>query len=86
MKLTREQAVNEVGAKFVDQVEAAPCDYSNRVTNDGTVEFCATVKAGFDEDGFSRTITAVYFQDSDKADGCEDLDDLSWEVAHYTVQ
>lgn len=86
MKLTREEAINEVGLNFVEQAEAAPCDYSNRVTNDGTTEFCATVKAGCDEDGFSRTITAVYFQDSEKADGCEDLDDLEWIVDHYTVQ
>lgn len=86
MKLTREQAINEVGLKFVDQVESAPCDYSNRLTNDGTTEFCATVNAGTDDDGFKRTITAVYFQDSVAADECEDLCDLNWVVDHYTVQ
>ena len=56
-KLTREQAISEVGLKFVEQVESAPCDFSNRVTNDGSVEFCATVKAGVDEDGFSVCIS-----------------------------
>jgi len=85
-KLTREQAISEVGLKFVEQVESAPCDFSNRVTNDGSVEFCATVKAGVDEDGFSRTITAVYFQDADAVDGVEDLSDLQWVVEYYTVQ
>ena len=85
-KLTREQAISEVGLKFVEQVESALCDFSNRVTNDGSVEFCATVKAGVDEDGFSRTITAVYFQDADAVDGVEDLSDLQWVVDHYTVQ
>ena len=85
-KLNRDQAVTEVGLKFVEQVESAPCDFSIRVTNDGSVEFCATVKAGVDEDGFSRTITAVYFQDADAVDGVEDISDLQWVVDHYTVQ
>jgi hypothetical protein len=85
-KLTREQAVVEVGSMFVDQVEAAPCDFSNRCTNDGTVEFVATVKAGKDEDGFSRTISAYYFQDGDDVDAVTDLDGLSWNVGYYTVQ
>lgn len=85
-KLTRDQAITEVGQKFVEQVEAASCDYSNRVTNDGTVEFIATIKAGKDEDGFGRTISAYYFQDEDIVDGCEDIGDLNWEVEFYTVQ
>lgn len=85
-KLNRDQAVTEVGEKFVDDVECAPCDFSTRCTNDGSVEFCATVKAGVDEDGFSRTITAVYFQDAEAVDGVEDLDSLNWVVDHYTVQ
>ena len=85
-KLNREQAITEVGKKYVDQVEAAPCDFSNRVTGDGTVEFCATVNAGTDEDGFKRTITAVYFQDAESVDAVEDISGLNWTIDHYTVQ
>lgn len=85
-KLTREQAINEVGKNAVEQVEASPCDYSNRVTNDGTVEFIATIKAGKDEDGFNRTISAYYLQDSEVVDSCNDISDLNWTVDHYTVQ
>jgi hypothetical protein len=85
-KLSREQAINEVGLKFVEQVEAKNCDFSNRCTNDGTVEFIATVDAGQDEDGFERTISAYYFHDSDVVDACEDISDLSWDVEYYAVQ
>ena len=86
IKLTREQAITEVGQKFVAQVEAASCDFSNRVPNDGTVEFIATIKAGKDEDGFNRTISAYYFQDAEIVDRCEDISDLNWKVEYYTVQ
>lgn len=85
-KLTREQAVARVGHGFVEQVEAKNCDFSNSVTNDGTVEFIATVNAGKDEDGFDLTISAYYFQDADAVDSTEDLSDLDWSVDHYTIQ
>jgi len=85
-KLTREQAISEVGEKFVNNVECAPCDFSNRFTHDSTVEFIATVKAGTDEDGIIRTISAYYFHDADVVDSCEDISDLDWVVNYYTVQ
>lgn len=85
-KLTREQAVALVGQGFVEQVEEKNCDFSNRVTSDGTVEFVATVNAGKDEDGFDLTISAYYFQDADAVDSVEDIGDLNWSVDHYTVQ
>lgn len=84
--LTREQAIEVVGLNFVEQVESAPCDFSSSVSNDGTVEFIATVKAGVDEDGFKLTISAYYYQDADAVDATEDISDLNWTVSHYTVQ
>jgi hypothetical protein len=86
MKLSREQAIKEVGLNFVEQVESMNCDFSGRATNDGTVEFIATVNAGQDEDGFKRTISAYYVHDADAVDATDDISDLDWVVDHYTVQ
>ncbi|MDA8521967.1 hypothetical protein [Acidovorax sp. NCPPB 4044] len=83
--LTRDQAIAAVGAAAVDAVEYVNCDFTNRVTGDGTVEFSASVGAK-DEDGEDVTLVAYYFQDAEALDGVEDLSDLDWAIDHYTVR
>lgn len=83
-KLTREQAVQSVGEAAVSAVEARNCDFTNRVTNDGTVEFRASI--GAVEDGEDVTLCVYYYQDAEAVQAAEELDQLRWVIDHYTVQ
>ena len=82
--LNRLQAIAIVGEKSVSAVENLPCDFTRRVTNDGTTEFSASTWAK-DQDGDDVRIIAYYFQDSTDVSVCENLDELNWEIAYYEV-
>lgn len=82
--LSREQAIKAVGLTAVEAVEKENCDFTNRVMNDGTVEFSASVDA-INQDGDEVKLLAYYFQDAESVDDCDDLSDLNWEVSHYEV-
>lgn len=82
--LTREQAVQAVGADAVSKVDAMTCDFTDRVTEDGTVEFRASI-AAVDNDGDEITLRAYYYQDRASLDTVEHLDLLDWTISHYTA-
>jgi len=77
--LTREQAVAQVGEEAVAKVDAENCDFTNRVMDNGWVEFSASVKLG------EETLTAYYYQTQEAVDAAEDLGSLTWEVEGYEV-
>lgn len=77
--LNREQAVAQVGEEAVAKVEAENCDFTNRVMDNGLVEFSASVKVG------DETLVAYYYQTQAAVDANEDLGNLDWEVEGYEV-
>lgn len=84
--ISREQAVQAVGAELVDKVDTANCDFTNRVQTDGddSVEFSASVETGDGEHG-RMTLTVYYYQSRSDLDGVEDLSNLEWIVAGYKL-
>lgn len=84
--LTREQAIQAVGAALVDKLDAASCDYTGRVQTDGddSVEFSASVSTGDEEHG-RMTLTAYYYQSPSDLEGVQDLSDLKWTVSGYEL-
>ena len=77
--LTREQAIEIVGADAVKSVEARNCDFTNRVMDDGMVEFAASVVT---EEG---VLTAYYYQTQAAVDAADGLDSLDWEIEGYEI-
>jgi len=82
-RLTRAQAVEQVGGEAVMQVETESVDFTNRLTDgtphQGWTEFASAV-ATTDKQGESCTLTMYVYIDSDHLD-CEDLSDLNWDAA-----
>ena len=81
--MTRKEAIKEVGIGKVEAVESLNCDHTNRVTNDDTYEFCASVSCIADD--YDYTLTAYYYQPKNAVNNNEDLGTLNWEVSHYSI-
>lgn len=77
--LTREQAIEAVGEDAVKAVEAKNCDFTNRVMDDGKVEFAASVTTS------EGVLTAYYYQSQDAVDAADGLDALDWEIEGYEI-
>lgn len=92
--LTREQAIEKVGIKTVEAVEAENCEPTNRIgyngacQGDALIEWSASVEFK-DAEGIPRTITAYYYTDEDDEKIVEeaggDWSYLSWNVAGYEI-
>jgi len=78
--MDRSDAIKLFGLDKVLELDAADCDFSNRVTGDDTVEFSASVKL----DSGDR-LTAYYYQDSEAVQACDDLAALNWQIDHYAI-
>jgi len=85
-QMTREEAVVAVGEVAVAKVDAANCDFTNRVQCDGDsrVEFSASVKCE-DACGEEVTLTAYYYVDQDVLDTVETLDQIDWVIDGYSI-
>ena len=87
--LTREQAIEIVGADAVANVDQENCDFTNRVgynssyQGDDEVEFSASVMAK-DKGGNDVSLIAYYYQDAKAVDENK-LDCLYWEIRGYEV-
>ena len=77
--LTREQAIEIVGADAVSAVEAKNCDFTNRVMDGGMVEFAASVVTS------EGVLTAYYYQTQTALDAADGLDALDWEIEGWEV-
>ena len=85
--LTREQAIEQVGAEAVAKVEAENCDFTNRVQTDGDtrVEFSATVSAT-DKDGDAVRLVAYYYQEPEALEAAgDDLSNCDWVINGYEI-
>lgn len=87
--LTRDQAIEIVGADAVAKVDQENCDFTNRVGYNGScqgdneVEFSASVRAE-DRDGNDVLLIAYYYHDAEAVDGNE-LDCLELKIRGYEV-
>ena len=78
--LTREQAIEIVGADAVISVEDKSCDFTNRVMDGGMVEFAASVVTS------EGVLTAYYYTSQDEIDAAgEDLSNVDWEIYGYEI-
>ena len=78
--LTREQAIEIVGADAVISVEAKNCDFTNRVMDGGMVEFAASVVT------IEGVLTAYYYTSQEEIDAAgEDLSNVDWEIYGYEI-
>ena len=88
--LTRDQAIQIVGADAVTAAENESCDYTGRVGYNGScqgddlVEFSASAGA-VDSDGYDVHVIAYYYQDAADVDAEESLDGLVWTIYGYEV-
>lgn len=79
-KITRTQAVDQVGENAVLEVEGSSVDYTGRVTGNDWVEFAATVSAK-DAEGESVKLVMYVMVSQSELDSCEELDCVNWEKA-----
>lgn len=85
-KLTRQEAVAAVGERSVIAIGDMNVEFTNRVTNDGTVEFSAGISAFDHQAGEAVTLKAFYYQTAEDVAANESLDDLDWGAPdHYTI-
>lgn len=85
-KMTREEAISYAGIDAVKAVEAAECDFTNRVT-EGTEwqdwdEFAASVDL-HNED--NEHLIAYYYQKKEDVSATDDLSSLTWVVDHFSL-
>jgi hypothetical protein len=85
-KMTREQAIQVVGAELVNMLDSVDCEPTNSLPTDGddSVEYAASVGTGNDEYGH-MTLTAYYYQSPEDLEDVEDLSNLEWTVAGYDL-
>ena len=77
--LTRAQAIEAAGEDAVKAVESKNCDFTNRVMDDGQVEFAASVTTS------EGVLTAYYYQSQAAVDAADGLDALDWEIEGYEI-
>lgn len=80
--LTREEAIQQVGLKAVEAVETLNCEPTNRLTDDGTMEFRASIVIDAEE---GTSLEAYYYQGESAAMETEDLSDLQWGIHGYRI-
>lgn len=85
--LTREQAVAISTEATVRRLEAAECDFTNRLMddNDDRVEFSAHISF-VDDDGQVSTMLAYYYPTQKELDDAgDDLGSVDWVIEGYEV-
>ncbi|HCR5301035.1 TPA: hypothetical protein OO086_002512 [Legionella pneumophila] len=82
--LSQEEAVERVGSQAINQVNALNCEYTNAQQNDGTIEFSSNIECM--ENREPVILTAYYYQDETLVEQVEELDNLDWEIAGYTIE
>lgn len=82
---TRDEMVEMFGAGNIDKLERENCDFTNRVMESGDlVEFASSIEIEGKSDEY--LLTAYYYQTQSALDWIDDLDDLGWEVCHFSYE
>lgn len=83
MRISREEAIKQVGISNVVLLEKENVDFTNRLTSGtkdfGWVEFSASISCNVN--GENITLTMYVFVDEDEIDTFEDLDQIDWDSA-----
>jgi len=85
--LSRQQAIDQVGAEAVKRVEAENCDFTNRLMPAGwedEIEFSSSIICT-DHNGNDCRLIAYYYQDADTVNEAEGLDHLDWIIHGYEI-
>ena len=75
-RITRDEAINQVGLEAVESVESEHADFTGRLTDStttGMTEFCASVEL----DG-GRRLMIYILVDSDEVMAVDDLSQIDW--------
>jgi hypothetical protein len=80
--MTREQAIQAMGAELVNMLDSVNCAPTGRLQTDGDdrVEYSASIS-----DNGDAVLTAYYYQSAADLEGVEDLSDLEWTIAGYDL-
>lgn len=84
--ITREEAIQRLGLKAVELVEAQNCELTGRITENGSLEFRSSMRFVEHDTEEEVCLEVYYYQDRDKVEAVEDLSDLNWKVAGYQIQ
>ncbi|AQZ95448.1 hypothetical protein ACFSB1_00410 [Halopseudomonas phragmitis] len=78
-RITKEQAIAAVGEEVINTLLFANVEPTNRVTNNGTAELSARIKAMEGED--QVTVFMYVYVDEEEFMNAEDLGTLDWDDA-----
>lgn len=81
--LTEAQTIELCGEEIVDKLSYKNCDFSGCTTPDGLIEFTASIQLDDHEDYYF--LIAHYYQTEEDVENAEELDQLEWEIDHYSV-
>lgn len=82
-KLNRIELAAIIGEAMAVKLDAEGCDFSGGKNQQDEIEFRATVSLPhMDDFGHAE---AVYCQTQANVDAVQELDNLTWTVAHYNV-
>ena len=77
--MTADHVLSLIGTAKLNELCALNCQPTNRVMDNGEVEFSASI----DHDG--DTVTVYYYQDAADVEACENLDELDWRVNGFAI-
>ena len=82
--ITRDEAVKLTNEAAVIAAEIDNAEFSHYADND-TTAVCAGQHNYYDADGFNVVVKVYYEHDQQEYDAAEDLSNLNWTIAGYTV-
>lgn len=77
--LTADHIQGQYGTDALNELCAMICEPTNRVMDNGKVEFSASIVREQD------TITVYYYQEAKDVKDCENLDELDWYAHGFTI-
>lgn len=83
--ITRNEAVKLAGEENVLKAENAQAEFEHVNEIDGTVKSSGSSTL-YDEDGFCVSVKVWYEHGKDEYFAADQLDELNWDIAGYTVE
>ena len=77
--LTADHVLSVIGTAKFNALCEANCQPTNRVMDNGEVEFSASINHDGD------TVTVYYYQDAADVEACENLDELDWYPIGFSI-
>ena len=88
--MTRAEAIERAGLKYVEQAEKDNCDFTNRVTEGTEWQGYTEFSAASDLNENKERVVVYYYQSNEVLEKMReaydtDLGGLDWEIDHYEV-